>query len=254
MSNHSRTKRQPTDNFRYQYDQPKPDYRQYDKPVALTDNHRRYHSLLKNPAIHYVVADGFAGTSKSICAVYYGVQAVLHGKAKGLYFVRANEGIGKGVGFYKGTEREKLTPLMEQLLTYASSFFNMSVDELIDNGLVHLQNLNFLQGKDLSNYWLIVDEAQLIEPEAMYCIATRGAEKTVLIGDCRPEQCVNKRIKSGKDGLSYLLHYLGDLPIVGTVSMTEEEDIVRQQFLKPIILRLTGSLEEWKTKVIKGES
>jgi predicted ribonuclease YlaK len=226
----------------------KPDYVRYQKPTPVTTNHKLYHKLLKDQSKHFVISDGLAGSGKSITAVYYAVQAVLRGEARGIYFVRANEGIGKDIGYTKGTEIDKLLPILKQLCIYASSFFNDSIENLLFDGRIVLQSLNKLQGLDLTGYWLVVDESQLIEPEAMYCILTRGAEKTVIIGDCRPEQSVCKRIKLGKDGLSFLLYYLGDSPSVGTVSMDQEDDIVRQGFLKEVVMKLTGALEEWNKK------
>ena len=226
----------------------KPEYSRYDKPVPITENHKKYHRLLKDISKHYVVADGYAGSGKSISAVYFAVQAVLRGEAKGIYFVRANEGIGRDIGYTKGSEVDKLLPILKQLCIYASSFFNDSIENLLFEERIVLQSLNKLQGLDLTGYWLIVDESQLVEPEAMYCILTRGAEKTILIGDCRPEQSVNKRIAKGKDGLSFLMHYLGDSPSVGCISMNSEDDIVRQGFMKEIVRKLTGSLEEWNRR------
>lgn len=225
--------------------QEKPDYQRYDKPVPITENHRKYHKLLKDISKRYVISDGIAGSGKSITAVYYAVQQVLRGEARGIYFVRANEGIGRDIGYTKGTEIDKLLPILKQLCVYASSFFNDSIENLLYDGRIVLQSLNKLQGLDLTGYILIVDEAQLIEPEAMYCIVTRGAEKTILIGDCRPEQSVCKRIKQGKDGLSFLLYYLGDSVSVGCVSMDSEDDIVRQGFMKEVVMKLTGALDEW---------
>jgi Predicted ATPase related to phosphate starvation-inducible protein PhoH len=227
-------------------DLPKPDYVRYERPVAVTENHRKYHRYLKDKSKYIVVCDGYAGTSKSISAVYYAVQAVLRGEAKGIYLVRANEGIGKDIGYTKGTDIDKLMPILKQLTIYCSSFFNEPIESLIDSETVVLQSLYRLQGMDLTGYILIVDEAQLISPEAMYCILTRGAEKVILTGDCRPEQCVNRSLKKGKDGLSFLMHYLGGSPMVGIVNMNSEDDIVRKGYMKEIIMKLTGSLDEWR--------
>ena len=229
------------------YEQPKPNYVRYDRPVPITENHRKYHNLLKDPNKNIVVCDGIAGTGKTCSAVYYAAQQVLRSKAEGIYFVRANEGIGKDIGYTKGSDFEKLLPILKQLCNYAESFFNDSIYNLVDSKQVILQSLHRLQGMDLTGYVLVVDEAQLITPEAMYCILTRGAEKIILIGDCKPEQCVNRAIKRGKDGLSYLMHYLGDLSSVGVANMDSEEDIVRKGYMKDIVRKLTGSLSEWNS-------
>ena len=226
----------------------KPDYVRYAAPVPITENHKRYHKLLKDKSKPIVISDGFAGTGKSLTAVYYAVQSVLRREARGICLVRANEGIGKDIGYTKGGEVEKLMPILKQLTIYCESFFNDSIENLIATQTVVLQSLHRLQGLDLTDYILIVDEAQLITPEAMYCILTRGAEKVILTGDCREEQCVCRSIKTGKDGLSFLMHYLGDTDMVGVVSMDSINDVVRKGYMRDVIVKLTGSLEEWKSR------
>ena len=112
---------------------------------------------------------------------------------------------------------------------------------LIETGKVIIQSLYDLQGMDLTGSVLVVDEAQNINPKAMYCICTRGAEKTIINGDSCSAQVTAKQIKSGNDGISFLINTIGDLDCVGIVEFTEE-DIVRQDFIKDIILRMTPKL------------
>jgi len=223
----------------------KPDYVRYDKPKPLTENHKRYHNLLKDKSKRIVCCSGYAGTSKSISAIYYACQAILNGESKGVCLIRPNEGVGKDIGFLPGSEQEKLFPKLKQLLTYMESFLNTDSKFLIDSKTVVVQSLYNLQGMDLTGYWLIVDESQLIDAQSMYCICTRGAEKIVLTGDVSPAQCVNKKIKTGKDGLSFLMQTMGHLPIVGVANMDKEEDIVRQDYMKQVIICMTEALEKW---------
>ena len=44
------------------------------------------------------------------------------------------------------------------------------------------------------------------------------------------------------------MHYLGDDPVVGVVNMDSTEDVVRKGYMKNIIVKLTGSIDEWKQR------
>jgi PhoH-like ATPase len=226
-------------------EKPKPDFVRYDRPKPITENHRKYHNLLKDPQKRIVAVDGYSGSGKSISAMYYACQAVLNNDIRGIYLVRPNEGVGKDIGFLPGTELEKLTPKLRQLLLYAESFLNTDIKTLIDNKTIIVQSLYNLQGMDLTGHWLIIDETQLLDAKSMYCICTRGAERIILTGDCSPAQCFTKGIKKGKDGLSFLMETMGHLPIVGVANMNSEDDIVRQDYMKLVIVCMTEALEIW---------
>lgn len=226
----------------------KPDYVRYEKPIAITPNHKLYHRYLKDKNIKFVLCDGFAGSGKSLTAIYYACQAYLRGEIKGICITKENIGVGEEIGYVKGTELEKMMFRVRQLIKYIESFTNTDVDTLLANEALQIISVNALQGVDLTGYWLIVDEAQNIKPQAMHCICTRGAEKVVINGDCSPAQCAIRGIKKGKNGLSFLIHYLGNLPITGIVSMDDKADIVRQDYLKDVIPLLTAGIEEWQEK------
>ena len=57
----------------------KPKFDRYDKPKPITENHRKYHNLLKDSSKKIVICNGYAGTSKSISSMYYACQSVLSG-------------------------------------------------------------------------------------------------------------------------------------------------------------------------------
>lgn len=212
----------------------------YAKPIAVTPNHKEYHKLLKDDEKKIVLVDGVAGTGKSITAVYYACQMMLKDKVRGIYFIRPNEGLGNSVGFLPGDLWEKLSPKLKQLIVYAEAFTGMDKSFLISSGKIVIQSLHDLQGMDLTGYVLVVDEAQNITPEAMYCICTRGAEKTVINGDSNPAQIVTKN--KHNDGISFLIDTISDLPEIGVVKM-DIDDIVRKDFIKNIIIRMMPKLK-----------
>ena len=214
----------------------------YLKPVAKTPNHREYHRLLRDMDKKIVMVQGYPGSGKSISAVYYGCRAMLDCKVKGLIFIRPNDGVGKEIGFLPGNEYEKMSPKLKQLIQYAESFTGMDCQLMIQTGKIVIQTLYNLQGMDLTGYYLIVDESQNIDPQSMFCILTRGADKIVFTGDCHPSQCVNKQLKPGRDGLSFLFENIGDLDCVGIVNMDSPDDIVRCDYMKDVILRMVEKL------------
>jgi predicted ribonuclease YlaK len=214
----------------------------YLKPQAVTLNHKAYHGMLKDETKKIVVVDGVAGSGKSIAAVYYACELLRKDKVKSIIFIRPNEGIGNDLGYLPGDLWDKLSPKLKQLIIYAECFTGVDRSFLISSGKIIIQSLYDLQGMDLTGSALVVDEAQNISPRAMYCICTRGAEKTIINGDSCPAQVTSKQIKSGNDGISFLIETIGDLSSVGVVKFTAD-DIVRQGFIKDVILRMTPALK-----------
>lgn len=220
----------------------KPIIKEYPKPEPLTDNHKKYHALLRNPSKKIVFCDGWAGTGKTIASIWYACQAYKNNRIDCIVIMRSLEGIGKESGAYPGGPFEKNEPKLRQVLEYISSFMQCNVDTLLKSGIIKVQGLADVQGMDLTRCWLHVTEAQTLRPQEMYAVVTRGAEKVVLEGDTCPAQ-LTRNIKYGKDGLTFLIDNIGDLDIVGYVTMTSEADIVRQEYLKKVITKLMVALE-----------
>ena len=64
--------------------------------------------------------------------------------------------------------------------------------------------------------------------------------------DITPMQSTSRKIKQGKDGLSFLLQTMQKSNSVGIVTMDSEDDIVRDSYIKEIIVNMQPKLEEFK--------
>ena len=117
---------------------------------------------------------------------------------------------------------------------------------LLDTHTIIIQPLAYIQGTDYTDYIMIVDEAQLISPELMYCICSRGASRIFINGDTSPMQSTAKHIKQGKDGLSFLLQTMKKSSSFGMVTMNNENDIVRDSYIKEVIINMQPKLEQFK--------
>lgn len=221
----------------------KPVYDRYEKPVPITENHKKYHNLLKDKSKKIVVCDGWAGSSKTISAVYYACQSVLNGEARGIVIVKDMRDLD---GFLPGDLEDKYIPKVKQLLLYAECFLQCNYKTLLDTHTIIIQPLAYIQGTDYTDYIMIVDEAQLISPELMYCICSRGASRIFINGDTSPMQSTAKHIKQGKDGLSFLLQTMKKSSSFGMVTMNNENDIVRDSYIKEVIINMQPKLEQFK--------
>lgn len=230
----------------YDYeDESKSMFEAYAAPEPITENHKRYHQLLKDRSKKIVVCDGWAGTSKSISAVYFACQQVLNGEARGIVFVKNMDDLD---GFLPGDIEDKYVPKVKQLLNYAECFMQCDYRTLLDRKKVIIQPLAYIQGTDYTGYIMIVDEAQLISPELMYSICSRGANRIFINGDRSPLQATAKHIKQNKDGLSFLMECMDGSKSFGKVVMDKEEDIVRDPYIKEIILTMQPKLEAFKSR------
>ena len=241
----SRSRRKKSKKEEFQEYDFKPLFDRYDKPVPITENHKKYHNLLKDKSKKIVLCNGYAGTGKSQASMYYACQAILNNEVRGIAIVKD---MHDSTGFIPGTIQEKFLPKVRQLLLYAECFLQCDYQTLLDTSTIIIQPLAYLQGMDYTDYIMVVDEAELITPEMMYCICSRGATRIFINGDTNPMQSMARHIKQGKDGLSFLLQTMDKSPSLGMVTMTEKEDIVRDPYIREVIVNMQPKLEEFKKR------
>ena len=77
-----------------------------------------------------------------------------------------------------------------------------SWEELINQGLLHIEPLTYIRGRSIPKQYLIVDESQNLSPHEIKTIVTRAGEgtKIVLTGDC--EQIDSPYLDSINNGLA----------------------------------------------------
>jgi PhoH-like ATPase len=151
--------------------------------------------LLLDPEVRVVALDGMAGTGKTILALAAGLEQVME---TGLYdkvsVYRPVVPVGKAeLGFLPGTLDEKLNPWMVAVhdalvaLTERRSHADARavLDELTERDKLSLEAVTYLRGRSLQGTYVLVDEAQNLEPTTLKTILTRVGEgtKVVFTGD-----------------------------------------------------------------------
>jgi PhoH-like ATPase len=152
--------------------------------------------LLLNPEVKIVALDGMAGTGKTLLAMAAGLEQVMERpqRYQRLSVYRPIIAVGKQeLGFLPGSKEEKLDPWMAAIhdavvaLTDRRSADDAQqlMTEMGERGLLTMESVTFLRGRSLHRAYVLVDEAQNLEPATLKTILTRIGEdtKVVFTGD-----------------------------------------------------------------------
>jgi len=151
--------------------------------------------LLLDPEVRVVALDGMAGTGKTILALAAGLEQVMEGSLYDKVAVyRPIIPVGKAeLGFLPGTLDEKLNPWMTAVhdalvaLTERRSHADARamLAELTEREKLTMEAVTYLRGRSLQGTYVLVDEAQNLEPTTLKTILTRVGEgtKVVFTGD-----------------------------------------------------------------------
>lgn len=172
---------------------------------------------LLNNEIKLVSLVGKAGTGKTLLAISAGLELTLNQQDYTRLLVsRPVMPMGRDLGFLPGDVNEKLAPWMQPIFDNLDFLFDTKAggnnsanwEDLINQGILHVEPLTYIRGRSIPNQYLIVDEAQNLSPHEIKTIITRAGEgtKIVLTGDC--EQIDSPYLDSVNNGLAYCVDRL----------------------------------------------
>ena len=154
--------------------------------------------LLLDPAVSVVALDGPAGTGKTLLAIAAGLEQVWNHPATRRYermaVYRPLVAVGRQeLGYLPGTLDEKLDPWMgaihDAVVAMSDGRRKGAADEIITQitaeGRLTMESVTHLRGRSLHGAWILLDEAQNLEPSLAKTVLTRAAEgtKVVFTGD-----------------------------------------------------------------------
>lgn len=151
--------------------------------------------LLLDPEVSVVALDGRAGTGKTLLAIAAGLEHVVERRGyERLAIYRPLVPVGRAdVGFLPGGLDEKLDPWMSAIHDSIVALTDQRnsrdartlMEELTSRGQLSLESVTFLRGRSLHRQFVVVDEAQNLEPTTLKTILTRIGDgtKVVFTGD-----------------------------------------------------------------------
>jgi phosphate starvation-inducible protein PhoH and related proteins len=168
-----------------------------------------------------------AGSGKTLLTLFEAIQFQKQQLVRDIIFCRPIvefESL-KSTGFLPGTSQEKLVPLLYPIIDNLQVFCSAGfMKYVIDKQKVEPMLIQDLRGRSLNDTFLIVDEAQNLEPKIVELVLTRlgSRSKIVLLGDTRQVD-LRSRFVSGLEDAKRKLRGLSG---VGIVEMSYA-DVVR---------------------------
>lgn len=192
-----------------------------------------------------VILKGAAGTAKTFFAVAAGLwQIERESRYSHILAVRPNIKFDEEIGFLKGSEEEKIAPLMRPIVDNIQALFPgdpMKPEKLEQYGTIVYQAMAFMRGRSITDTWIIVDEAQNMTPTQAFGIISRAGAgtKIVLAGD--PSQIDNPYLDATNNGLVYAAEKMKDSPLCWQITL-EDSECVRSPLAREAVrlMRLKG--------------
>lgn len=211
---------------------------------------KEFLQMLKDPKHEICFGIGSAGSGKSYLSLGFALSQLKDPSTpyeKIIILVPTCEAGAMGLGYLKGSLFEKISPYidadtytMEKILhNSGNACAKQIIGQLLNNGYVNFEVVNFARGKTFDNALILLNEAENYSKEEMLLLLTRIGEnsKLIITGDLK--QLDRKDIKKSKVacGLEHAARQLGEMEEASVIEFNDE-DIVRN----PLITKI---LENW---------
>ncbi len=193
--------------------------------------------LLLDPNIAVVALDGRAGTGKTILAIAAALEQVVENRLYDRVAIyRPLIPVGRAdVGFLPGGLDEKLDPWMSAIhdAIVALSDQNNSrdakrlIEELSSRGQLSLESVTFLRGRSLQRQFVVIDEAQNLEPTTLRTILTRVGQGTKVVFTGDTSQIDAPYLGESNNALAVLTNAFAGQSCFGHITLTtcERSDV-----------------------------
>jgi phosphate starvation-inducible PhoH-like protein len=196
-----------------------------------------------------VFSIGPAGTGKTYLAVAKAVSFFKRRLVQRIILTRPAVEAGESLGFLPGDIRAKVDPYLRPLYDALQDMLAAErIKKLMELGTIEIAPLAFMRGRNLSNCFVILDEAQNTTTGQMKMFLTRlgPGSKAVITGDITQIDLDDKKAS----GLVRAQKILADIKGIEFVYLTEK-DIVRHRLVQDII-RAYERYEQGRSKRGKG--
>ena len=195
--------------------------------------------LLLDPAVSVVALDGPAGTGKTLLAVAAGLEQVWNQPGNRRYermtIYRPVVAVGRQeLGYLPGTLEEKMDPWMgairDAVVALSDGRRKGAADETIAQvtaeGRLTMESVTHLRGRSLHGSWVLLDEAQNLEPSLAKTVLTRAAAGTKVVFTGDTSQIDAPFLSAHNNAMSVLIAALGGGrggPLFGHIRLTHGE-------------------------------
>ena len=151
---------------------------------------------------HLYLTDDYIVTHNTYIPSVIAADLLLSKQIEKIVLARPAEGKAKSVGYYKGTKDEKLSGWTAPITDTLKKRLGFGhYDAMVENGRIELLSLEQVKGRSWDNTFILVDEAEDLEPAvAKSLVGRQGVNSTTVItGD------INQKDLKSYSGLELLL-------------------------------------------------
>jgi phosphate starvation-inducible PhoH-like protein len=138
--------------------------------------------MLKTKSRKIVIANGPAGTGKTLFATEFGIRYFLTNTYEKLIFTRPSVSVDEELGFLPGTLEEKMAPWVRPIYDVLYNFLSpKEVMQLMEEKVIEIAPLGYMRGRTFKNAWIVADEMQNSTVSQMKMLLTRLGENSRLV-------------------------------------------------------------------------
>lgn len=198
------------------------------------DSQTRYSHLLRNKAKKIVVANGPAGTGKTLFATEYGIRNFFTHQYEKIVFTRPSVSVDEDLGYLPGTLEEKMAPWVRPIYDILYRFLSSKeVTYLMEEKIIEIAPLGYMRGRTFEKTWIVADEMQNCTVSQMKMLLTRLGQnsKLVITGDLDQHDNVSEI-----NGLEDFLERMKGRRSSSISSFEfDKEDIQREKVVKEVL-------------------
>ena len=199
-----------------------------------TKSQQYYVQLLQNKNKKIVVANGPAGTGKTLFATEYGIKNFLSHTYDKLIFTRPSVTVDEDLGYLPGTVEEKMAPWIRPIYDVLYQFMSMKeIQTLMEEKVIEIAPLGYMRGRTFKNTWIVADEMQNSTTSQMKMLLTRLGENSRLIITGDLEQHDKPYETNGLE--DFLERFKGKRSSSISSMEFDKEDIQREKVVKEVL-------------------